>query len=84
MGEIYDNKLDVKNYISMQIQQIISMMMMMCMLPVINMKGVQDMEGREEVSYNMTWIPSFAWNFPFTSVYVYTNRNDFPLCISLF
>ena len=60
------------------------MMMMMCMLPVINLKGVQDMEGREEVSHDITWIPSFARNFPFTGVYVYTNRNDFPLCIILF
>lgn len=62
------------------------MMMMICMLSVINMKGVQDIwvEGREEVSPGMTWIPSFAGKFPFTSVYVYTNRKISPLCISLF
>ena len=48
------------------------MMMMMCM-PVINMRGMQDiwMEGREEVSHNMTWFPSFAGNFPFTCVCVF-------------
>ena len=64
------------------------MMMMMtttmtCVLPVINMRGVQDirMEGREEVSHDMTWIPSFAGNFCFTSVCVYTSRNDFH-CVS--
>lgn len=42
------------------------------------------LEGREGVSRDMTWIPSFAGNFPFTSVCIYTNRNDFPLCVSLF
>lgn len=55
--------------------------MMMMMLSVVNIRGMQDiwMEGREEVSHDLTWIPSFAGNFCFTSVCVYTNRNDFPL-----
>jgi len=96
MGERYDHKHDDEYYTSMKSttddipddndDNYEWWCVLMCMLPVINMRGVQDiwMGDREEVSHDMTWIPSFAGNFCFTNVCVYTNRNDFPVCFSLF
>jgi hypothetical protein len=45
------------------------MMVMLCLWSVINLRGVRDicLPGAEEVSHDMTEIPSFAGNFPFTS-----------------
>ena len=36
----------------MMMMVVVVVVVMMCMLPVINMKGVQDVEGREEVSHD--------------------------------
>jgi hypothetical protein len=40
------------------------------MWPLINFRDVQDIwvQGGEEVSHDMTGIPSFAGDFPFTNV----------------